>query len=331
MNRRHFIKNAGQFGLALSLLDPMAAFLAEHDSLAGSSENFEPFFKLSLAQWSLHKAMGETRTLSNLDFAKTARELGFQGVEYVTQLYNIDASNETASRNKLVRELKLRSNDNGIANVMIMIDNEGELASTSEGEREEAVRKHARWVDAAAELDCPTVRVNLFGLQAEKDFKIWKETSIAGLGKLCEHAAASKINVVVENHGGLSSDASKLTEVIRAVNMENCGVLPDFGNFCVKRENGERWGSACIEEYDKYLGVGELMPFAKGVSAKSFDFDAEGNETTIDYYRMLKIVRNAGYKGFIGVEYEGNNLGEIEGIMATKKLLLKVAAAMSGK
>jgi len=309
----------------------MAEFLTEDDFRIDPSDHFAPFFKLSLAQWSLHKAINETKTLSNLDFSKKARELGFQGVEYVTQLYTIDAGNERASRNKLVSELKLRSNDNGIANVMIMIDNEGELASTSEAERNEAVQKHARWIDAAAELDCPTVRVNLFGLQAEKDFKIWKETSVAGLGKLCEYAAASKINVVVENHGGLSSDASKLTEVIKAVNMENCGVLPDFGNFCVKRENGERWGSTCIEEYDKYVGVSELIPFAKGVSAKSFDFDGEGNETTIDYYRMLQIVKNAGYKGFIGVEYEGNNLGEIEGIMATKQLLLKVAASMSGK
>ncbi|RZK11704.1 MAG: sugar phosphate isomerase/epimerase [Flavobacterium sp.] len=326
MNRRLFLKNTAQFGLAVSLLHPMKALFTEDGS---PYDNFKPFFKLSLAQWSLHKAINEEKTLSNLDFARKAKELGFQGVEYVTQLYTIDKGNEISSRNKLVKELKLRSNDNGIENVVIMIDNEGELASTSREERTSAVENHSKWIDMAAELHCPTVRVNLFGLQAEKDFNVWKETSIAGLGSLCEYAAKGNINVVVENHGGLSSDASKLTEVIKAVNMKNCGTLPDFGNFCVKRENGERWGSACIEEYDKYLGVAELMPFAKGVSAKSFDFDSKGNETTIDYYKMLEIVKKANYKGFIGVEYEGNNLSEVDGILATKKLLLKAAQSMA--
>ncbi|MFY0482955.1 sugar phosphate isomerase/epimerase family protein [Flavobacterium sp. PLA-1-15] len=324
MDRRLFLKNTAQAGLAVSILNPMTALFTED-----GSDNFKPFFKLSLAQWSLHKAINEEKTLSNLDFARKAKELGFQGVEYVTQLYSIDTGNEISSRKKLVQELKLRSNDNGIENVMIMIDNEGELASTSKVERNNAVENHLKWVDVATELNCPTVRVNLFGLQAEKDFTVWKETSIAGLGSLCEYAAKNKINVVVENHGGLSSDASKLTEVIKAVNMKNCGVLPDFGNFCVKRENGERWGSACIEEYDKYKGVAELMPFAKGVSAKSFDFDSNGNETTIDYYKMLEIVKKANYNGFIGVEYEGNNLKEMDGILATKKLLLKVAQSLS--
>lgn len=325
MNRRHFLKNTGQLGLAISILHPMTDFFIEDDFLAN---NFKPFFKLSLAQWSLHKAINETKTLSPFDFAKTAKELGFEGVEYVTQLYTLDKVNETASRNKLVKELKLRSDDNGIENVLIMIDNEGELASINEDERNDAVQRHSKWVDAAVELNCPTVRVNLFGLQAEKDFNVWKQTSIDGLGKLCEYAAKSNINVVVENHGGLSSDASKLTEVIKAINMKNCGVLPDFGNFCVKRENGERWGTACIEEYDKYQGIAEMMPFAKGVSAKSYDFDAKGNETTIDYNRMLQIVKKANFNGFIGVEYEGNNLSEIDGINATKKLLLKAAARL---
>ncbi|MDR6967727.1 sugar phosphate isomerase/epimerase [Flavobacterium arsenatis] len=326
MNRRHFIKNTGQFGLALSLLHPMAEYLTEQDFM--NSSDFKPFFKLSLAQWSLHKAINETKTLSPLDFAKTAKGLGFQGIEYVAQLYEIDKKNELASVKKLVKELKLRSNDNGIENVIIMVDNEGDLASMEQKDRDLAVHNHTKWIDAAVELNCPTIRVNLFGTESEKDFKVWKETSMDSLSKLSEYAAKSKINVAIENHGGLSSDAGKLMEVVKAVNNPYCGTLPDFGNFCIKRENGERWGSPCIEEYDKYLGIAEMMPFAKGVSAKSYDFDDNGNETTIDYYKMLKIVKDAKFDGFIGVEYEGNNLGEIEGILATKKLLLKVAASI---
>lgn len=330
MDRRIFIKNTGHFSLGLSLMGmlPINDILMDEPAHQEVLKGTMPFFKLSLAQWSLHKAILETRTMSNLDFAEKARTLGFEGVEYVSQLYNLDQDNIKSSLDRLVSELKARSNDNGIENVLIMIDNEGELAALSKSERNQAIDMHAKWVDAAAALGCHSVRVNLFGKEAENDFNRWKETSVDGLGRLSEYAAKSKINVIVENHGGLSSDASKLTEVIRAINLKNCGTLPDFGNFCVRREGGERWGTPCIEAYDKYLGVTELMPFAKGVSAKSFDFDAKGNETTIDYRKMLRIVKDSGYEGFIGVEYEGSRLGEEDGIKATRDLLLKIAGKL---
>ena len=170
----------------------------------------------------------------------------------------------------------------------------------------------------------PSVRVNLFGADAENNFEIWKDTAADGLTGLSEYAAKQGINVIVENHGGLSSDASKLVEVIKSVNLSNCGTLPDFGNFCVRREGGERWSAPCIEEYDRYKGVAEMMPFAKGVSAKSYDFES-GNETSIDYTKMLGIVKQAGYIVYIGVEYEGSRLSEEQGIIATKKLLLRTA------
>jgi sugar phosphate isomerase/epimerase len=286
------------------------------------------FFKLSLAQWSLHKAILETKTLNPLDFPKKAKELGFEAVEYVNQLYTIDQSNVGAGINKLVKELKTRSTDNGITNVLIMIDGEGELAALTQNARNEAIAKHSRWVDAAAELGCHSIRVNLFGTGTENDFDTWKKASVDGLGRLAQYAAKSNINVIVENHGGLSSDAVKLTDVIRTIGLKNCGTLPDFGNFCVKRQGGERWGAPCIDEYDKYKGVLEMMPFAHGVSAKTYDFDAKGNETTIDYFKMLKIVKEAGYTGRIGIEYEGNRLSEEEGIKATKALLLKAASQL---
>lgn len=326
MNRRHFLKNTSQFTFALSLL-PFTELLS--DTIFNNSDAiFKPFFKLSLAQWSLHKAIGESKTLSNLDFAKTAKQLGFEGLEYVSQLYPLDAKNEKASLDKLVRELHLRSQDNGIQNVLFMVDNEGELAAISKNERTEAIDKHSKWVDAAAALNCHSIRVNLFGKDAENDFAKWKETAADGLGRLSEYAAKSQINVIVENHGGLSSDAGKLVEVIQSVNLKNCGTLPDFGNFCIKREGGERWSTPCIEQYDRYTGVSQMLPLAKGVSAKSYDFNIDGNETTIDYLKMLRLVKESGYKGFIGVEYEGSRLNEIDGILATKALLLKIAAQL---
>lgn len=325
MNRRLFIKKTGMAGAALGIADPIVSWLMENEN----DTTLKPFFKLSLAQWSVHKMILETHTLLALDFAKRARELGFEAVEYVTQLYNKEI--EKDGIDKLIPELKKRSHDQGVKNVLIMVDGEGELASLEKAERDDAIARHSKWVDAAAELGCHSIRVNLFGKGAENDFAKWKETSVDGLGRLAEYAQKSKINVIVENHGGLSSDAGKLTDVIKTINLKNCGTLPDFGNFCVKREGGERWGAPCIDEYDKYKGVLELMPFAHGVSAKTYDFDANGNETTIDYKKMLKIVKEAGYTGYIGIEYEGSRLSEQDGIKATKALLLKVAGEINNK
>jgi sugar phosphate isomerase/epimerase len=201
-----------------------------------------------------------------------------------------------------------------------MVDGEGDLAVPNEEERNQAVENHKKWVDAAEFLGADAIRVNLFGSDEPEE---WKAASIDGLTKLSEYAAGKNINVLVENHGYLSSNAALLVEVMEGVNMENCGTLPDFGNFCLKREGGERWQAACIDEYPKYQGVEEMMPHAKAVSAKSYEFDENGQETTIDYGRMLQIVKDAGYTGFIGVEFEGQELTAEEGILATKDLLIE--------
>jgi sugar phosphate isomerase/epimerase len=321
MNRRLFLENTGKFGIALGLVKIVDPLDKIFESMKEPQAEKDIFFKLSLAQWSLHKAIWN-KALDPLDFSKKARELGFDGVEYVNQLYTVDKNNPTISINSLVTELKKRSSDNGVSNILIMIDNEGELAAVSKAARDEAIANHSRWVDAAAGLGCHSIRVNL-SCNASDTFDVWKEKSAEGLGRLAEYAAKSKINVIVENHGGFSSDAGKLTAVIKTINLSNCGTLPDFGNFCLKRE-----GDRCTEEYDRYKGVKELMPFAKGVSAKSYDFDTQGNETTIDYVKVLQIVKEAGYRGRIGVEYEGNRLSEEDGIMATRALLLKAASKL---
>ena len=199
-----------------------------------------------------------------------------------------------------------------------MIDGQGNLAVSDDQERQEAVERHFKWVDAAAAMGCHSIRVNLNG---ENDPEKWKMNSVDGLSKLATYAKTKNVNILVENHGGLSSNGVLHAEVMKTVNMDNCGTLPDFGNFCITRnEDG-----GCKEMYDKYKGVTELMPYAKAVSAKSNDFDAAGNDINIDYVRMLKIVKDAGYIGFIGVEYEGSILGEEAGIIATKDLLLKAA------
>jgi len=283
----------------------------------------EPFYKLSLAQWSLHKAIRDEKTLSNLDFAKKAKELGFEGIEYVSQLYDLEEGNEQASLDSLVVQLKKRSKKQGIQNVLIMVDGEGDLAVNEKVARDEAIRRHSMWIDAAAKLGCSSVRVNLSGGEAEKDVAQWHANAVDGLGRLAAYGATKNINVIVENHGGLSSEANKVVAVLKEINLPNCGTLPDFGNFCIIGSSSNQLKIPCDKVYDRYKGMAELLPFAKGVSAKSYTFDENGNEETIDYYKMMKIVKDSGYKGFIGVEYEGSDLTEEEGILATKALLIK--------
>ena len=293
-----------------------------------TEENAEPFFKLSLAQWSLNEPIfaGE---LDPMDFAEKASEMGFEGVEYVSSFYGQqinEADNPEEAMQKVLDTLKAKSEEFNVENVLIMVDGEGELASPDQTEREKAVENHKKWVDAANFLGAHSIRVNLFGSEEPEE---WKASATEGLKALSEYAAEKNINVLVENHGYLSSNAELLVDVIEEVNMDNCGTLPDFGNFCLKREGGERWEAECIEEYPKYQGIEEMMPHAKAVSAKSYDFNEEGEETSLDYERILKIVQDAGYTGFVGVEYEGEDLSPEEGIEATRELLIEVGSKLN--
>jgi len=274
-----------------------------------SSEEKAPFFKLSLAQWSMNKAV-RSGDANPFDFAQKASELGFEGIEYVNHLYNNEI--ESMGLDSVLGILKTNAKKYNVQNVLIMVDGEGNLSTSDEKERNQTIENHKKWVDAAAFLGCHAIRVNLSG---ETEKEAWVEASVKGLGDLAKYGATKNINVIVENHGGLSSNAEFLSEVMTKINMSNCGTLPDFGNFRISKE----------ELYDYYKGTEILMKHAKAVSAKSYDFDAEGNESTLDYPRLLQIVKNAGYTGFIGVEYEGDRLGEEEGILATKDLLINAS------
>jgi L-ribulose-5-phosphate 3-epimerase len=261
-------------------------------------------FEISLAQWSWHKRLfGQAEPkLDNLDFAKEAHALGIKAVEYVN-IFFMDKANDT----KYLAEMKKRAEDLGVKSVLIMCDDEGALGDPEPSLRSRAVNNHHKWVRAAKYLGCHSIRVNAYSKGTVDE---QQKLAADGLRKLSEYAAGHDINVIVENHGGLSSDGRWLTGVITKVDLPNCGTLPDFGNFPL--------------ETDIYDAVEMLMPYAKSVSAKSYDFDEKGNETKIDYYRMMKIVLDAGYKGYVGIEYEGERLNETDGIVATKKLLEKI-------
>ena len=277
-------------------------------------------FEISLAQWSLHRSLysGE---LDHLDFAKISKiNFGIDAIEYVNSFFF-----EKAEDKSYLREMKNRADDYGVKSLLIMCDNEGSLGDPDNQKRQKAVENHYKWHEAAKYLGCHSIRVNayltesLHGLEVgdyTKTGSYENQVSLAadGLRRLTEFGANLGINTIVENHGGLSSDGAWLASVMKAVDHPMCGTLPDFGNF---RIEGDRW-------YNRYKGVKELMPFAKAVSAKSHDFDSNGNEINTDYYRMMDIVFNANYKGYVGIEYEGSTLNEYDGIRATKHLLEKV-------
>lgn len=282
-------------------------------------------YKLSLAQWSLNKPIFSGKA-DPMDFAKTAKELGFEGLEYVSQLYMNDAVTfdlKDAGLQAILEQLKKNSDSFGMKNLLIMVDGEGDLSFSDENATQTAIENHKKWIDAAQFLGCHSIRINLFG---EDDPEVWVTNSVRSLKALSEYAEPKSINIIVENHGGLSSNGALLARVLKEVGMDNCGTLPDFGNFCLKRKGGARWGASCVEEYDMYKGLAELMPFAKGVSAKSYAFDENGDETKIDYYKMMQIVKDAGFQGYIGIEFEGDEEDPTQGILATKALVLKAAA-----
>ncbi|WP_368671762.1 sugar phosphate isomerase/epimerase family protein [Lewinella sp. W8] len=281
---------------------------AESEATTEADAAAELWFNISLAQWSLHKTFfaGE---LDNLDFAKIARErYDIGGVEYVNQFFADKAQDMT-----YLGEMKQRAADHDVQSLLIMVDREGNLGDTDAAARMQAVENHYKWVDAAKFLGCHSIRVNAAGQGTAEEVA---KAATEGLAKLSEYGKQADINVIVENHGGYSSDGSWLAGVIAATGMDNCGTLPDFGNFCMER--GE---DGCAKMYDRYQGITELMPYAKAVSAKSHNFGPDGYERDSDYHRILKIVKDAGYTGWIGIEYEGSGLSEDEGIKATKKLL----------
>ena len=282
----------------------------------------DPFFEIGLAQWSLNKSL-KSGKIDNLDFARIAREKFDIGiVEYVNQFFINKAKNK-----KYLSEMLNISNDNGIVNNLIMIDSEGNLGDTNNRRRNKAINNHKKWIEAAKFLGCSHIRVNAAGDGSEQEVSKNASESLAALG---EFSVDYDINVIVENHGGYSSNAKWLVEVIKNAGLKNVGTLPDFGNFCIRStpKDLSDWGattSGCAEEYDRYLGVEELLPYALSVSAKSNDFDSDGNCIETDFSRMVNIIKNSDYRGYISIEYEGSNYSEEEGIRLTKSLLEREA------
>ncbi|MDF1870199.1 MAG: sugar phosphate isomerase/epimerase [Phycisphaerales bacterium] len=308
--RREAIQIIGASGLI--------AALAAKKTLGSSLSIFEskPLFHISIAQWSLHKLIYADE-ITTYDFASEARSMGFDGIEYVNSFFK-----DKANDKQYLKGLNTRAEDQGVRQLLIMCDGEGNLGDPDDSKRTVAVDNHHKWVHAAKTLGCHSIRVNA---ASSGSYEEQQKLAADGLRKLTEFAESFGINVIVENHGGLSSNGKWLAEVMKLVDHPMCGTLPDFGNFCMdwsKSDDPKSW-------YDRYQGTEELMPYAKAVSAKSYEFDELGNEINTDYRKMLKIVIDAGYRGWIGVEYEGSKHSPREGSKLTKTLLESVRDELS--
>ncbi len=298
-DRRSFIRDLGMLTAAagVSSLIPLDLMSMEK----------KEFFKISLAEWSFNKALFGGK-MTNLEFPLKAKALGINIVEYVSPFFNKKETDQA-----YLKELLTITKNEGIQNHLIMVDGEGDLGDLNETKRTKAIENHYKWVDAAKTLGCLTIRVNASGQGSESDVKT---AVIDGLGRLTEYGKKNKINIIVENHGSYSSDGKWLSDVMKGVNSPYCGTLPDFGNFRISAD----------KVYDMYQGVADLMPFAKGISAKTFNFANDGYETDIDYNRMFKSIKDFKWTGIVGIEWEGDGLSEEEGIKKTKVLLERVLA-----
>jgi len=308
-SRREFMK-ASTAGLAA---------VGGFASLGVASSSRRPF-EISLAQWSLHRTL-RSGDLDNLDFPAVAKDqFGIDAVEFVNQFF-MDKAEDT----RYLAELKTRAEDADVRCLLIMCDGEGQLGDPDDQRRTQAVENHHKWLQAAKLLGCHSIRVNA---ASRGGYREQMKLAADGLRRLGEVADQYGLNVLVENHGGLSSHGAWLAGVMERVGRPNVGTLPDFGNFNVGNQPGPE-GEPFTGAYDRYRGVEELMPYAKAVSAKAHEFNAQGEERRTDYRKMMKIVLDAGYRGYVGVEWEGDKPGEYEGIRRTRALLQRVRDELS--
>lgn len=308
LNRRSFLQHA-TMATGAAVAAATAGGLSPSVLADGPAPKPESkLFRISLAEWSLHKALFAGQ-MDHLDFPRVARmDYGLYGIELVNQFFK-----DKARDRKYLAAFRQRADDLNVRCLLIMIDGEGALGDPDEKKRLKAVENHHRWVEAAKYFNCHSIRVNAEtnGVGSPED---QMKRAADGLRRLSLFAKDLGLGVIVENHGHLSSNGAWLASVMREVGMANCGTLPDFGNFAISDK----------ETYDRYRGVQEMMPYAKAVSAKSHDFDQLGNESHTDYRRMMRIVLDSGYRGWVGIEYEGDKLSEPEGILHTKWLLERI-------
>ena len=299
-SRREFLQQSILAGAALGI--PGFEVLG----FSNPTNNIFDMPKISLAQWSLNRSFkkGDLKAENFPVIAKAT--FGIGAVEYVNEFYESELDNGV-----FWQQLRQRADSEGVQSLLIMVDEAGDLGARNKKARQRAIGRHRKWMEASKLLGCHSIRVNAFGKGSREELK---SNLVDGLGRLAEEGAGLGMQVLIENHGLHTSDAAFIVDIIRQIDSPNLGTLPDFGNWCLNEEWGSTQGGKCTDSYNPVKGLEELLPYARGVSAKSYDFDASGNETRLPYKDLLKLVRHSGFEGFIGIEYEGDRLSEVEGV-----------------
>jgi len=301
-------------GIVVLIAAPLL-FSCQENASGNKSERMTkiPEPKYSLAQWSFNRDLfaGE---MSTQDFVMAAGEMGFDGVEYVSQFFQDKVDNF-----QYLDSLNAAAKAAGVKNLMIQVDNIGNLCASDEKERNAAVALGKKWIDASKYLGCTSMRVNAHGDGTPEEMKV---QAIYGIGRLADYANQVGVKLIIENHGGVSSKGDWLADLVVSLAEKKVGSLADFHNWCYETKSGALWGE-CAKEYDYYKGFQELIGSAEGVSVKAFEFDSLGNEADLNFPKFFKIMQDAGYDGYLGVEYEGKNLSSKEGILKTKALAEK--------
>ena len=289
-SRRHFIQGLGTGALAMAL----------NSSLTGKEKKTVDRFHIGIQEYTFNRWL-KSGKLNHLDYpALVKKELGISYVEYWNRPFDGKHTDPA-----YVGELAKCTRNEGIQNVLILVDEKHELDHADKLERDKSIDLHKAWIDCAEQLGCLAIRVNC---RMGGDPKDNLNRAVDGVGRLCEYAKDTSVKVVIEPHGRNSQDPDWLVSVMNALNHSHAGLLPDFNNF---------------GKYDRYDAVKKTLPFAPAVCAKALKFDKEGNESNTDFERMLKIVHDSEYSGVISIEFEGHDIDPITGSRMTKELILR--------
>ena len=329
-DRRKFI----QTSIALSIGIPLIS-----QNLWANLQSLNNRIKISLQCVSFANTLMNGK-MSILEFPRIVREdFNIEGAEY----WNIPLIQKRRD-SKFIKELNKRTSDYGLKNTLMLVDlydlktrESKSICDKDSKRRNEAIEDHKEWIDVAKSIGCSSIRVNLWseGMNASEVKNISEEA----LSKLLEYSSTQDMSIVIENHGGFTSDAGWLVDLMKSINHSKLGTLPDFGtlNFCIEKaqaKEGEMYSSNCLNQYNKYKGVEEMLPYAKGISAKSISFDSNGEEINTDFERMIKLIKSSSFEGFMAIEYEGalmqmfggdplDYLSPNQGVLATKRLIEK--------
>ncbi|GAB5561933.1 MAG: hypothetical protein SynsKO_35800 [Synoicihabitans sp.] len=320
MERREFVK-----GLSAA----SAAVVAGNVLRAKPAVDAAKPFTLSLSQWGFHRAIfGDARDnyqdfittlhrapddvlrgdMDPRDIVWRARELGVGVVDLVNILWFGHGQD-----GPWLADFKARARDAGVTFGVLMCDQLGRIAAKDSAERKRSISGHLDWMETAAELGCPFLRVNPYGDGSYlEQLKRGAET----LHELADRSSDFGLEILVENHGHPGSNGAWLAMLIEQADHPRLGTYTDLDNFFMGG-----WNHDPQRRYDRTQGLFDLAPYTKAISAKTHDFGPDGEETTIDYQACLKILLDAGFTGLVGAEYEGHRLSEAEGSRLTVELL----------